>query len=317
MPLPPEALSGGDAKGGLAKANSPRGSRGIDLKVHVDKMAGKVLIDQGQAAPRAQSGNWKAFAVDPVDITLSAADLSKPVTITGGTKATIDRRGPGGIRAFGRRARGCWIRRGICGRLEARAVGGGMADDVHADVRARGMSTALIAPIVAGMGMAVDLKQDVGPTLILGVQAKADVKGVKPGDAGLPPVDFTVNVESSNVKVDGTGRYAAGVVSVTGNGLAMSVNSGAPLAQRILAKPGQPSALEISGAGAVQVKVTEFSAPVSKLSGADAPRGDQGGDERGRVFAGREAVGVAGGAAGAGAEAAGGGAAGWVEPASC
>ena len=59
---------------------------------------------------------------------------------------------------------------------------------------------------------------------------------------------------------------------MTGNGLAMSVNSaGAAEAQRILAKPEQSSHFfEISGRGTVQVKVTEFSAPVSKLSGADA-----------------------------------------------
>ena len=144
--------------------------------------------------------------MDPVDITLNATDLSKPVTITGGTKATIDSAPAGDLSV---RATGAGLL-DQAGHLRALGSAGGMADDVDADVRVHGMSTALIAPIVAGMGMAVDLKQDVGPTLDLGVQAKADVKGVKQGDAGLPPVDFTVSIASSNVKVDGTGRYAAG-----------------------------------------------------------------------------------------------------------
>ncbi len=270
-PLPPDMLGG--ASGKTAATPDYRGS-GMEMKVRVGAMSGQVAIDQGgvDSAGKKTAPTFKPFAVEPIDLAVSASDLSKPVTITGGTKATIDGTPAGDVSI---RATAAGLLDGA-GHLRALATGAGIADNVDADVRVRGMSTALVQPLIAGTTLPIDLKQDVGSTLDLGLQAKADVQGVTTGGAAgakLPPIDFTISVNSTNMKIDGTGRYAADVVSLTGNGLRATIASAAPLAQRILAKPaanGQPGALELSGVGAVSLEIKEFSAPLAKLSGADA-----------------------------------------------
>ncbi len=257
-PFPPELLAGGNATDILAKQDFR--NSGLEMTLRIGAISGRVAIDQPGAATVAPA-NWKNFAVEPIELAIAGADLSKPVTITGGTKATIDS-SPAGDVSVRASASGLLD---AAGHLRALGKGASIADGIDADIRVRGMSTALVQPILASANLPIDLKQDVGPTLDLTLQAKANVQG----GTDLPPIDFTLGVNSTNIKADATGRYASGIVSLTGNGLAATVNSAAPLAQRILAKPGQTSNLELSGVGAITIEVKEFSAPVEKLKKPD------------------------------------------------
>jgi hypothetical protein len=266
-PLPAGMLEG---KSGAMGDADFRGA-GLVLRVHVDGMSGKVAMSApaagGAGAGAADApGDWRTFAVEPVDVVVQAEDFGKPLSVSGGTKATIDGSAAGDLR----------LTAAASGLLDAKGKlralnNAGFADDVNAEVRVNGMSTALLQPLVAGSGLALDLRQDVGPTLNLSVKASADVKGLDAGKAGTtPPVDATVMVDSQNVKVDGAVRYAGGVVSTTGNGLTVKVATTVPLVQRMMSKPGTPSSLELSGTGALSVTVKDFSAPMDKLSGAEA-----------------------------------------------
>ncbi len=268
-PLPQGLLDGtsGSGGGGAMAAADFRGA-GLVLKVHVDAMSGKVAMN-APAADAAANAEWKAFAVQPVDLVVSAADLAQPLSVTGGTRATIDG-SPAGELSVTASATGLLDAQGKLRALN-KVGGGGIADDVNAEVKVRGMSAALLQPVVAGTGLALDLRQDVGPTLDLSVNAKVDVKGFdssKPGAS--PPIDATVMVDSQNLKVDGTVRSAGGVVSTTGEGLRLTMGTAVPLMQRMMSKPGAPSALEVTGTGGVVVTVKDLSAPMDKLSGAEA-----------------------------------------------
>lgn len=264
------------AKSDLA-ATDLRGN-GLTARIRVSEMAGRVALDQSAPAATANApastANWKPFTVAPLDLTINAADLAKPVTITGGTKATLDGAAAGDI-ALSATAAGLLDAQGHL-RALSKTPNAGLADDLDAQVRVTGLSTALIQPIVAASGLALDTSADIGPTLDLALNAKADVKGVAPtanaapGASAIPPVDFTARITSNNIKVDGAGRMAQGVVSTTGNGLTVNIAQSAGLAQRIMTKPGQPAALELSGIGAVALTVKDFSAPLDKLKGTDA-----------------------------------------------
>lgn len=266
------------AKSDLA-ATDLRGN-GLIAKIRVSEMAGQVAIPQSGAAQPASVTNaaaplpqWQPFTVSPLELTINAADLAKPVTFAGGTKATLNGAAAGDI-ALSATAAGLLDAQGHLRALST-TPNAGMADDLDAQVRVIGLSTALIQPIVAGSGIALDMNADIGPTLDLALNAKADVKGVgaPAGNAGasaMPPVDFTARITSNNLKVDGTGRMAQGVVSTTGNGLTINIAQSAGLAQRIMTKPNQAAALELSGTGAVALTIKDFSAPLDKLKGADA-----------------------------------------------
>jgi hypothetical protein len=276
-PLPQGLLDGTGGSAAMAAADF-RGA-GLVLKVHVDAMGGKVAMSAPTVPPpsslrsdtspaRAGEGaEWKTFAVQPIDLTVSAADLAQPLSVTGGTKATLDGSAAGDV-SLTASASGLL---NAAGKLRA-LNNAGIADDVSAEVKVNGMSTALLQPVAAGSGLALDLRQDVGPTLNLSVKAKADVKGFDASKAGgaTPPIDATVMVDSQNLKIDGALRSAGDVVSTTGDGLKVTMGTAVPLMQRMMSKPGVPSSIEVSGTGAVVVTVKDFSAPMDKLSGAEA-----------------------------------------------
>jgi hypothetical protein len=260
-PLPPEMLAGGNAKDIPAKQDF-RGS-GLGMTVRVGAMSGRVAIDRSVATDG--KAIWKDFAVDPIELAIAAADLSKPVTITGGTKAMIDSSPAGDVQVRAS-ASGLLSPNGTLHTLDVGGAGTGLhgrlADSIDAEVRVAGMSTALLQPLIAGMGLPVDLRQDVGPSIDLTIQAGADVR-----DSGLaaPPIDFTLSVNTDNVKAKGTIRYGEGTVNATGEGVTISVVSAAPLARRLLAGPGQAATLELSGVGALTIDITRFSATLETL----------------------------------------------------
>ncbi|HVU65305.1 MAG TPA: hypothetical protein VHC70_15090 [Phycisphaerales bacterium] len=244
---------------------------GVELKVHVDGMSGRVAMQapsagSGVAGARVDEGLWKAFSVQPIDLVVGAGDLSRPVTISGGTRATVDGSAAGD---FSVRASAAGLL-DSAGHLRVLAKsGGGMADDLSAEVKVDGASTALLQPVVTASGLPVDMKTDVGPTLSATASVRADVKGVDVS-AGTPPVDVALNVASANVRVDAAGRYEKGIARTTGEGVRVNIASASGLVQRLMSKPGQAATLEISGTGAATLTVKDFSVPTDKLKGMEA-----------------------------------------------
>jgi len=253
----------------------------LGLNVKVSGMSGQVLLggaglQSGGSSATVQEGTatWKPFAVEPLELTINIPDLAKPVSIATGTKATLDGQ-PAGDISVTIDADGLLDENG---RLRATTAGKGIANRADAAVRITGMSTALVQPIFAGAmkGLPIDLPQDVGPTLDMNLLAKADVAAVK--DAGavgkggletLPPTDITATINSKNIKANMVARLDKAVLTTSGDGIRLTVDSAAPLAQRIArasrdaqmnaAPPGRdpkaaaPPEITLTGAGKVEL----------------------------------------------------------------
>jgi hypothetical protein len=267
-------LPGAAGKTDLATADL-RG-HGALARIRVSQMSGTVMIDAasgGAGAPNAQSNQARTFSVEPIELVVSAQDLAKPVTITGGTRTTIDN-APGGEISLKATASGLLDANGHLRALDPTKKAG-LAENVDAQLALKGVSNALLQPLIAGANLPLDLRTDVGPTLDVNLLAKADVQQLGQGGANgapseLPPVDASVNIQSANIKADAGLRIASNVASLTGKGLTIQIASATGLAQRFLAAPGTPAKITLSGPGTVNVNVREFSAPLDKLSGADA-----------------------------------------------
>lgn len=268
-PVPAALVDGGDAKAAMGKADFR--AHGLDLRVQVGAMQGQIALPSGGGAPSGNAGtSWRAFGVSPMVLEIRAADLAQPVTISGGTKATIDG-SPAGDITINARAEGLLT---AGGNLRALA-GAGLADTVNSSVQVRGMSTALVQPIVAGAGLPIDLNTDVGPTLDMMLDARADVRGGggggNPGGAdAMPPIDAMLNITSANIRADATGRLVDRVITTTGEGVVIQVQRGAPMAARMLSRPGEVSAIVLSGNGGLRVTMSEVIAPLDKMKGAEA-----------------------------------------------
>lgn len=273
-PVPAALVDGGDAKGALAKADFR--AHGLDVRVQVGAMQGQIALPTGGGggAPNATApANWRAFGVAPMVLEIRAADLSQPVMISGGTKATIDG-SPAGDITINARAEGLLT---AAGNLRA-LTGAGLADTVNASVQVKGMSTALVQPIVAGADLAIDLNQDVGPTLDMMLDARADVRQGGGGGGGgggqaadaMPPIEAKLNITSANIRADATGRLVDRVITTTGEGVVIQVQRGAPMAARMMSKPGEVAPIALSGNGGVRVTMSEVVAPLDKMKGAKA-----------------------------------------------
>lgn len=277
-----EKLSVPLPKGGGAdlKTLDLRGAT-VGLKVKVSEMAGQVKLLGAAGGGAGAEGAWKPFTVSPVELAIDIADLSKPVNIQTGTRATLDGQ-PAGEISLAVSAEGLLNKDG---RLRAMLGGSeGMADKASATARVTGMSTALLQPVVAGAAkdLPVELATDVGPSLDLVLTAKADVGGAASGGAAaeglaaLPPTDIDAQVNSQNIQANVKGRLDKGVLTSTGEGVRLTVAQGAPLAQRIVAASQKDAPAEgatkigLTGAGKVELIGRELSLPLAGGGGVEA-----------------------------------------------
>jgi hypothetical protein len=255
----------------------------VGLKVKVSELAGQVkLPGAAGGGADAAAGTWKPFTVSPIELAIDIPDLSKPVSIQTGTRATLDGR-PAGEISLALSAEGLLNKHG---RLRAMLGGGeAMADKAGATARVTGMSTALLQPVIAGAvkDLPIDLAIDVGPSLDLLVTANADVGGAAGAAAGeglaaLPPADVDAQVNSQNIQASVKGRLDKGVFSCPGEGVRVKVAKAAPLAQRILAASPKDAAgggangattIALSGAGQIELIGRDLSLPLAG-GGAEA-----------------------------------------------
>lgn len=248
--------------------------RGAGAKVTLDvgAMAGRVSLPAPGAADAGAAKQLKPFAAEPLRVVIDAADLARPVTINGGTKATLDGKSAGELLIHASAA-------GLLdgqGRLNALQKGSAQVGAVEADVSLKQFATALIQPFVAAMNLPVDLAQDAGPTLDLTLSARSEAAaaaggGGAAGLAAIPPTDATVALRSMNLNADASVRLANGELRTAGNGVKVVVNSAAPLAQRVLKGDGKtPPPVAVDGRAGVELTITDLAAALDKLTGEGA-----------------------------------------------
>lgn len=270
VPVPPAVISG---RGGLDVASIDFSKAALVARANVSAMDGQLALTQGDssgttAGASAAPTSWRSFRVEPMSLSINASDLGKPVSIIGGTKATLDGQSAGDV-SINASAAGLLDAKG---HLRALSKAGGLADQVDADVRVTGMATSLVQPIVAGMNLPIDLRMDVGPTMDLSIQAKADTTGASgsASGAGLPPMNLTMALTSSNITLNAAARVDKNIISAPGDALTLKINALAGLANRILNTPGQAQSLQLSGAGRASVMLKDVSVDLNALRG-DAP----------------------------------------------
>jgi len=257
---------------------------GVKMTIDVGAVSGQVALPAPGAAggtiPPNATRKPQHFAAEAMHIVVDASDLSRPVTISGGTAATLDGRSAGDL-VIDASADGLLDAQG---RLLALQPGAPAFGAVTANVALRQFASALLQPFVAAAGLPVDLPLDAGPTLDLTMNVKtsapgatpstpADVPGAPSGLSALPPADATITLRSSNLSADVAARLEGGTLRSTGTGIRAVMNSATPLARRILAGDGTTApAIDVSGRAGVELTITDLVADVDELTGGgDAP----------------------------------------------
>lgn len=248
-------------------------SAGAKLTLDIGAVTGRVALPvPGAGAADANAAKeTRPFAAEPLRIVIDATDLGKPVTIVGGTRATLDGKSAGEL-AINASAGGLLDAQG---RLNALQKGAAPVGAVAADVSLKQFATALIQPFIGAMNLPVDLAQDAGPSLDLTLSARSETGAAAPagatGLAAIPPTDATVALRSANLNADASARLSGGELRTIGQGVKVVVNSAAPLAQRVLKGDGTaPAAATIDGRAGVELTITDLAAALDKLTGEGA-----------------------------------------------
>lgn len=252
-------ISGGkNGASGLAGLDFRGAKAGVRVKV--SGVSGQVALPRTGEGEAAAGADWKPFAVSPIELAVDVDDFAKPVQISTGTKATLDGKDAGNL-SVSVNAEGLLDAQGRLRALQWPEAG--MADRARARVALEGVATALLQPVLGGTGLPLELSRDVGPQIDLIASAEADVDQLPKGGgdaaatglAAAPPTGLTLEVRSANITANAAMRLERSVLTTTGPGVKVTVESAAPLAGRILAAgqgEGAP-AVSVDGRGRVEL----------------------------------------------------------------
>jgi hypothetical protein len=216
----------------------------VDASVVVGAQRGRVNTAKiaGGAKPTSGDG-MEPFTVDPIEVRVTAPRLDGAKRITAATKATIGGR-PAGQLAVDVTAAGMFNKEG--------QFDIGALESASGEAKLLGVTTALVQPIVAASGLALDLAQDVGPTVDLVL--KPSTKAGAPSAAGYPATDLNLALASQNVRAGGDLRVDNGVISTLGEGLSVDVVSAGPAVVRLM-QPKEGAAPGASVSGKLPVRI--------------------------------------------------------------
>lgn len=245
------AVRDGLARAGLAIANWPGVSatlRGLDVPAgnlgEADLRGGRIeaAVSVGAVTGTVRSGEAvRKVALEPMTLALSAADLAGVVTLKGQTQATVDGQAAGRVMADVQ-ASGLLDEKG---RLAA--LVGGKPGSVTGRVEAVGISAEVLQPVLAGMNVPINVRDDLGPTL----DVAADVR--QAGEA----VEVDARVQSQRLQLSAPVRLAGGML--TGRGpIVLSMQGSANVINGLLSRGGSP-AVVLSGRGGIEATVADLS----------------------------------------------------------
>ncbi len=201
-------------------------------------------------------GTAQPFNVAPVRLSIAAPDLAKGVELKAATSATLNGQSAGAITLSATAADL------LDGQGRAPALRGTLPTNLAASVQAKGVSTALLQPFVAGMNPPLELAADIGPTLDAAIDVRSDATAGAAGDAGGLTVAATI--DSANVKLSAPLVLKNNTLATAGGPLTVSIRSGAPLLARYLVAPPRPAAeggpaiTRLTGAGAIEASVSDL-----------------------------------------------------------
>ena len=227
----------------------PTGGAPIDLRgaalsltLATTETGGKVAIPGADGVSTV-----RPFGLSPLNLTLGTPDLAQGLTLKGGAAATIDG-APAGTLGVDALVSGVIDERG--------APVAGMPAKLAATLDIKDFATAIAEPLVAGANLR--LAEDVGPTLSARVVANSTaIPGQK-----LPRADVTLEVDAANIRSSGAITLADNVVTSGADGLAISILSAGPIAERFLTASG----LDIIEGASVTCTIKDLRADLAKLA---------------------------------------------------
>jgi hypothetical protein len=218
---------------------------GLEARVRVGAVRGRIA-GEGDAAGGVGgvggAGGGRAFGLEPLSLSVAAADLAGPVTIQGSTQASLDGQ-PAGRLMADVRAEGLLDEGGRLTALE-----GGTPGSVSGRIEAAGISAGVLQPVLAGVGVPVNVREDVGPTLDVG----ADIRQTADG------LDVDARVQAEHMRAAAPVRLAQGTLTSRGP-ITLSMPASAGLLNGLLARGGETPAVTLSGRGGVEASIRELS----------------------------------------------------------
>lgn len=214
----------------------------LDFAVKTTAMTGQVVIDKSANAKAS------AFAMQPMDLRIATADLSKSAEIKLNTSATVDNRPAGNVR----------VDLTASNILDALGAPQAQHAALQGTVLLEKVATAVAQPFVQGMKL--DLPRDVGPELDVRLTANS-----APTASGKMATGIDADVQSQHVRMKAGLELAEGVLKTKGDGVTLALGSAGGIASRFV----DPSTgFALAPGGQANVRIRSMSVPLPKQ---DAP----------------------------------------------
>lgn len=226
----------------------------LALAVATTETTGKVAIPAPPAvgadgAPLQTPPTIKPFVLAPLSLSLTTDDLAQGLSLKGGGAATIDG-APAGTFTVDARAASLLDAAG--------APVSGIPGSLKATIDIKDFATAIVEPLVAGANLR--LADDIGPSLSARIVADAAAAQGQ----NLPSADLSLSIDAANIKSAASLTLAENVLTSNADGLALSIISAGPIAERFLTATG----LDIVEGASVALTVKDLRADLSKLAPA-------------------------------------------------
>lgn len=226
----------------------PTGGGSLDLRGAEVGMALQTAEAAGQVAvpgPGGEPGALRPFTVAPASLRLDSADLTREVTLKGGTSATLAGQPAGTLdvdMAAGQPLDASGgVRAGVAERLRGRAA-------------LTGVATAIAQPFAEAAG--VDLARDVGPQLDLSLVA------AQPEAGG--PSRITAQVASENINGAAALLVDPRTIRTAPEGVDLRIGTIGPIATRALRDAG----VTVESGGSVALTASDAAVDLDRLRAA-------------------------------------------------
>lgn len=213
----------------------------VTLAITTTEITGTALVPDGSGP-----GSMKDFRVAPIAMTLQSADLAGPITLKGGSSATLAGQ-PAGALNVDITAAGALDDKGA-----PRSSG---PTQLQGSVTLAQLATAIAQPIVQASGL--DLPRGVGPTLDLTLSAKADPSAAAGG--AIPPTDLDLKIASAGVNGSLALMLDATALKTRNNTGVITIRSIADLA----GAAAQKSGIELAQGGSLAAQIRSINVPLN------------------------------------------------------
>ncbi|MFG0259965.1 MAG: hypothetical protein ACF8LK_06385 [Phycisphaerales bacterium JB041] len=205
--------------------------------------------------PTANTVRAAAFELEPLTLAVNVPSMAETVTVTGGTRATIDGDSAGDVS----------IDLAIGGLADdAGTLRGGVPEQIEGSVRVEGFSTPILQPFVAALGAALpegfrlDLPNDIGPRLDLALNATGHTDG-----SGAYDIDLAL--DAARAELDAAIVVQGQRITTRGEGVRGRFATVAPVVDRFAAAYG----VRVERGAEVTFSMADLAVDLATLHGAD------------------------------------------------